>query len=254
MSKNNINKLISVMEKLRDPVKGCPWDKRQTLESIIPHSIEEVYEVAEQIYNQDYPKLQDELGDLLFQVIYLSQIAKEKRKFNFNDVVDGIVKKMILRHPHVFKTKKFNNIEDFKKYWEESKNKNQKSILDNIPRNFPAMLKTNKIQKKVAKVGFEYKNDIEALDKVIEESNELKKEIKKKNKKRIQEELGDMLFSSLDVARKLQLNPEISLAKANEKFSKRWRRLEQFIINDKKGFNDLNLKDFNFYWNKAKIN
>jgi len=154
MSKNNINKLISVMEKLRDPVEGCPWDKRQTLESIIPYSIEEVYEVAEQIYNQDYPKLQDELGDLLFQVIYLSQIAKEKRKFNFNDVVDGIVKKMILRHPHVFKNKKFNNIEDFEKYWEKSKNKNQKSILDNIPRNFPAMLKSNKIQKKVAKIGF----------------------------------------------------------------------------------------------------
>ena len=106
----------------------------------------------------------------------------------------------------------------------------------------------------VAKVGFEYKNDIEALDKVIEEANELKKEIKKKNKKRIKEELGDMLFASLDVARKLQLNPEISLAKSNEKFSKRWRRLEQLIINDKKEFNDLNLKDFNFYWNKAKIN
>ena len=145
-------------------------------------------------------------------------------------------------------------MKDFNNWWEESKNKKLTSLLDDIPGNYPEILKSNKIQKKVAKVGFEYKNDIEALDKVIEEANELKKEIKKKNKKRIQEELGDMLFSSLDVARKLQLNPEISLAKANEKFSKRWRKLEQFIINDKKEFNDLNLKDFNFYWNKAKIN
>ena len=113
-------------------------------------------------------------------------------------------------------------MKDFNNWWEESKNKKLTSLLDDIPDNYPEMLKSNKIQKKVAKVGFEYKNDIEALDKVIEEANELKKEIKKKNKKRIQEELGDMLFASLDVARKLQLNPEISLAKSNEKFSKRW--------------------------------
>ena len=241
MKNHSINKLLNVMIKLRDPNKGCPWDKKQTFESIIPHTIEEVYEVAEQVYKKDYNKIKDELGDLLFQIIFLSQIAKEKKIFTFNDVVKQITDKMIFRHPHVFKNKKFKNMKDFNNWWEESKNKNLTSLLDEI-------------QKKVAKVGFEYKNDIEALDKVIEEANELKKEIKKKNKKRIQEELGDMLFSSLDVARKLQLNPEISLAKSNEKFSKRWRRLEQFIINDKKEFNDLNLKDFNFYWNKAKIN
>jgi len=126
--------------------------------------------------------------------------------------------------------------------------------LDDIPNNYPAMLKSNKIQKKVANVGFEYKNDLDALDKVIEEVDELKKEIKKKNKKRIQEELGDMIFASLDVARKLQLNPEVSLAKSNNKFSKRWRRLEQYIIKDKKKFNDLNLNDFDSYWHKAKTN
>ena len=254
MKNHSINKLLNVMIKLRDPNKGCPWDKKQTFESIIPHTIEEVYEVAEQVYKKDYNKIKDELGDLLFQIIFLSQIAKEKKIFTFNDVVKQITDKMIFRHPHVFKNKKFKNMKDFNNWWEESKNKNLTSLLDDIPNNYPEMLKSNKIQKKVAKVGFEYKNDIEALDKVIEEANELKKEIKKKNKKRIQEELGDMLFASLDVARKLQLNPEISLAKSNEKFSKRWRRLEQFIINDKKEFNDLNLKDFNYYWNKAKIN
>ena len=252
MPKTNINKLIQIMERLRDPVKGCPWDKKQTLESIIPYSIEEVYEVAEQIYNKDYIKLQDELGDLLFQVIYLSQIAKEKRKFSFKDVVDSIIKKMIFRHPHVFKNKKFKNIEDFKNWWDESKNNNQKSILNNIPTNFPAMLKSNKIQKKVAKLGFEYKSNLHAINKVIEEANELKQEIKKNNRKKIQEELGDLIFASLDVSRKLKMNPEVILSKSNNKFIKRWNKMESFIKNDNKKFNELKLKDFNKYWKKVK--
>ena len=253
MSTTNINKLLSVMETLRDPIKGCPWDKKQTLESIIPHSIEEVYEVAEEIYNKDYSKLQDELGDLLFQVIYLTQITKEKKKFTFKDVVNGIIKKMIFRHPHVFKNKKFKNNEDFIKWWEESKNKDQKSILDNIPRNFPAMLKSNKIQKKVAKVGFDYHNDLQSINKVIEEAKELKKEIIRNDRKKIQEELGDLIFASLDVARKLKLNPEIILSKSNNKFTKRWKKIEAFVKNDGRKLNDLKLKDYHKYWTKSKI-
>jgi len=254
MKNHSINRLLNVMKKLRDPNSGCPWDKKQTFESIIPNTIEEVYELAEQVYKKNYIKVKDELGDLLFQIIFLSQIAKEKKMFTFNDVVKNVTEKMIFRHPHVFKNKKFKNMKDFNNWWEESKNKKLTSLLDDIPNNYPEMLKSNKIQKKVAKVGFEYKTDLESLDKVIEETNELKKEIKKKNKKRIQEELGDMLFASLDVARKLQINPELSLAKSNNKFTKRWRKLEQLILNDKKEFNNLSSKDFNFYWNKVKIN
>ncbi|SVC04916.1 uncharacterized protein METZ01_LOCUS257770, partial [marine metagenome] len=158
MKNHSINKLLNVMIKLRDPIKGCPWDKKQTFESIIPHTIEEVYEVAEQVYKKDYNKIKDELGDLLFQIIFLSQIAKEKKIFTFNDVVKQITDKMIFRHPHVFKNKKFKNMKDFNNWWEESKNKNLTSLLDDIPNNYPEMLKSNKIQKKVAKVGFEYKN------------------------------------------------------------------------------------------------
>ena len=148
MKNSEIDRLLSIMADLRDPIIGCPWDKKQTLESIIPHSIEEVYEVADQIYNKNYEKLKEELGDLLFQVVYLSQIAKEKNKFNFNDVVISIRKKMIDRHPHVFANKKFKNIEEFKNWWEESKNKRNNSILDDIPKNYPALIYANKIQKK----------------------------------------------------------------------------------------------------------
>ncbi len=247
-----VNKLIKIMEKLRDPKNGCPWDKLQTMESIIPHSIEEVYEVAEQVYSKNYKKLKEELGDLLFQVVYLSQIASEKNKFDFSDVVESISSKMISRHPHVFKNKKFKNIKEFKLWWEKSKNKKKYSILEDIPFTYPAYLEANKIQKKVASVGFEYNNDLEALDKVYEELEELKKEVRVKNKIKIKEELGDLIFATLDVSRKLKLDPEIILKKANNKFSKRWKKLEKIAKKEKLELNKLSLKKYNSLWNKVK--
>ena len=254
MKKNKINKILKVMEKLRDPKKGCAWDKKQTLNTIIPYSIEEVYEVAEQVYTKNYIKLKEELGDLLFQVIYMSQIASEKNKFNFYDVVDEITNKMIKRHPHVFKNKKFKNIKEFKNWWEKSKNKNNKSLLDGIPITYPAMLQANKIQKKVASVGFEYLNNEQAINKVIEESIELKKELKNNNRRKIKEELGDLIFASLDVSRKLKFNPEEILKKGNRKFINRWKKLEKIIKKENKDLNKLNSNQLNKYWNLAKIN
>ena len=253
MSDLKISKLLQVMKKLRDPIKGCPWDKKQTMESIVPYSIEEIYEVAEQVYNKNYLKLKDELGDMLFQVVYLSQIANEKNKFNFYDVVNSITNKMIFRHPHVFENKKFKNMKDFKHWWEKSKNKKNKSLLDDIPNTYPAMLKSYKIQKKVAKVGFEYKSDLQAIDKVIEEAQELKKEIKRKNKKRkIKEELGDLIFASLDVVRKLKFHPETILNKANRKFSNRWKKIEKLIKINNEEISKLNINKLNYYWEKIK--
>lgn len=254
MKKPEIAKLIKVMKKLRDPVNGCPWDKKQTMESIIPHTIEEVYEVSEQVYNRNYDKLKEELGDLLFQVIYLSQIASEKKEFNFNDVVENITKKMIFRHPHVFKNRKFKNLKDFKLWWENSKNKKQNSILDTIPVTLPALQEANKIQKKVAAVGFEYNNDFEAIKKVNEELNELKKEIKIKNKKKIREELGDLIFAVLDVSRKLKLDPELVLKQSNKKFSKRWKKLENYTNKENLELQKLSIKEYNKIWNKVKKN
>ena len=254
MKKTEITKLVQVMKKLRDPVKGCPWDKKQTMESIIPHTIEEVYEVSEQVYSRNYDKLKEELGDLLFQVIYLSQIASEKNKFNFKDVVENITEKMIFRHPHVFKNRKFKNLKDFKLWWENSKNKEQNSILDSIPVTLPALQEANKIQKKVAAVGFEYNNDIAAINKVNEELNELKKEIKIKNKKKIREELGDLIFAALDVSRKLNLDPESVLKQSNKKFSNRWKKLEKYANKENIELQNLSIKEYNKIWNKVKKN
>lgn len=254
MEKIKIKKLLLVMKKLRDPKKGCPWDKKQTMETIISHSIEEVYEVAEQIYKRDYNGLKDELGDLLFQVVYLSQIASEKNKFNFSDVVNNITSKMIDRHPHVFKNKKFKNLKEFNIWWEESKNKKLESILDSIPSTYPALLEANKIQKKVASVGFEYKNDLEAIEKIEEEIKELKVEIINKNKRKIREELGDLIFASLDVSRKLKLDPEVILKNANKKFAKRWKKVEKSAKKENLSLRKISLKKYNLMWKKAKKN
>ena len=252
MSEIKILKLLQIMETLRDPLNGCPWDKKQTLETIIPYSIEEVYEVAAEVYKKNYKGLKEELGDLLFQVVYLSQIAKEKKKFDFKDVVNGIIDKMTFRHPHVFNNKKFKNMKEINEWWEKSKNKRDTGLLNNIPDNLPAILKANKIQKKISKVGFEYKDSLEAINKIIEEANELKKEIKQKNKKKTKEELGDLIFACLDVARKLNLNPETILSKTNNKIISRWKKLEKIIKKDKKKFNELDIKKFNKYWKLAK--
>ena len=194
------------------------------------------------------------MGDLLFQVIYLSQIASEKNKFNFKDVVENITEKMIFRHPHVFKNRKFKNLKDFKLWWENSKNKEQNSILDSIPVTLPALQEANKIQKKVAAVGFEYNNDIAAINKVNEELNELKKEIKIKNKKKIREELGDLIFAVLDVSRKLNLDPESVLKQSNKKFSNRWKKLEKYTNKENIELQNLSIKEYNKIWNKVKKN
>ena len=254
MKNKNITELLKVMKRLRDPKKGCPWDKKQTMETIIPHTIEEVYEVAEQVYSNDYNKLKEELGDLLFQVVYLSQIASEKNKFNFNDVVKDITSKMIIRHPHVFKNKKFKSLKEFNLWWEDSKNKKQKSILDDIPFTYPALLETNKIQKKVSTVGFEYESDLQCIEKIEEEIKELKIEIRNKNKSKIKEELGDLIFATLDVSRKLELNPEVILKKANKKFSKRWKKVEKIAKEENLNLNKISLKKYNQMWKKVKKN
>ena len=183
----DIEKLIEIVKTLRNPKDGCDWDLKQNHVSLIPYLLEETYELVDAIKKNDDRELKEELGDLLFQVVYLSQIASEKNKFDFNDVVDSISSKMILRHPHVFKGKKFKNMKEFTLWWEKSKNKKKNSILEGIPFTYPAYLEANKIQKKVASVGFEYENELDAIKKVYEETQELETEVKAKNKKKTRE-------------------------------------------------------------------
>jgi len=247
----SIDELLNIMDELREK---CPWDKEQTMDSLKILTIEESYELTEAIDEKNYEEIKNELGDLLLHIIFYSKIASETSKFNFNDVVENITKKMIFRHPHVFKNRKFKNLKDFKLWWENSKNKKQNSILDNIPVTLPALQEANKIQKKVAAVGFEYSNDIEAIEKVNEELNELKKEIKIKNKKKIREELGDLIFAVLDVSRKLKLDPESVLKQSNRKFSKRWKKLEKHANKKNLELQNLSINEYNKIWNKVKKN
>ena len=248
-----IKELIQLVKKLRDPKKGCNWDKKQSLESLIPHSIEEVYEVADEIYKKNFKGIKEELGDLLFQIIFICQIADEKKKFNFDQVVDNIINKMIMRHPHVFKNKKFKNKKEFENFWENSKVRKNPGLLGNIPKTFPAMLKAYKIQKIVSRAGFDYSSDINALNKIIEEAKELKKEIKLKDRRKIKEELGDLIFATIDMSRKLKLDPEKILFQSNKKFTKRWEKIEKYVKIDNKVIHKLSILDFEKYWKKAKL-
>lgn len=254
---NNIDKLKKIIQQLRDPKNGCPWDVKQDFESIAPHVIEEAYEVADTISNKNYDELKLELGDLLFQVIFLSQIADEEERFNFDDVVEAICTKMIKRHPHVFAfDDSIKTAADQEIAWEKqkeqeklektSKNESeQNSILDGITNNLPPMEKAIKIQNKVSKVDFDWVNIESVFDKVFEELDELKLAISERSN--IEEELGDVLFLITNIARKLKISPEMALMKCNNKFEKRFRFIEQNC-----DIKSANLEEMNDLWEKSK--
>ncbi len=235
-----INDLLKIMAQLRDPNNGCPWDLEQTFDSIAPCAIEEAYEVREAITDQDYKALKDELGDLLLQVVFHSQIADESKIFNFDEVVDGICKKMIDRHPHVFGNAKIDTAADQLNSWEaikaeERANKlsmdsNSLSALDGVSVAYPALLRAEKLQKRAARVGFDWKETEPVLNKLDEEICELKEALNNDfDKDQLEEELGDILFSCVNIARHLKLDAETALHKANRKFTKRFQFIEKSL-------------------------
>ena len=235
-----INDLLKIMAQLRDPNNGCPWDIEQTFDSIAPYAIEEAYEVREAITNQDYKGLKDELGDLLLQVVFHSQIADESKIFNFDEVVDGICKKMIDRHPHVFGNAKIDTADEQLNSWEDIKaeeranklnmDSNSLSALDGVSVAYPALLRAEKLQKRAARVGFDWKAIEPVLDKLDEEICELKEALNNDfDKGKLEEELGDILFSCVNIARHLQLDAETALHKANRKFTKRFQFIEKSL-------------------------
>ena len=254
----SINKIRRVIEILRDPDCGCPWDLKQDYNSLAPYSIEEAYELVNAIEKNDVKEIKNELGDLLLQVILISQIASDQGDFDFDDVANEISQKIIRRHPQIFDTKyEINDLPQDS--WERIKNlekSNKKSsirnTLDQIENNMPTIIKSIKIQKKAASLNFDWINKDQVLKKVDEELNELKEALKEKNKKNIEDELGDLFFTLISLSRHLNLDPDQTLRKANQKFINRFNEMENIVEDKKLKWHSLRLIDFKNLWNKAK--
>ena len=245
------------MSQLRDKENGCEWDKEQTFQSIAPHTIEEAYEVVDAINRSNIPDLEEELGDLLLQVVFLSQIASEDNLFNFNDVVQTITRKLIRRHPYVFSEKRDHSSEEQMDQWEEIKQeerelKKQSGILDGIAINLPALKRSQKIQKRAAKVGFDWPDSKGVFKKIKEEIRELEEAIESKDQESMKEEVGDLLMIITNLADRLDVDSEEALKGSNEKFISRFRYIERKLNDSDKKFEDSSLAFLDELWNESK--
>lgn len=256
-NRHGIDGLIEVMRRLRAP-GGCPWDAEQTHESLRSSLIEESYEVLDAIDRKDMTALEEELGDLLLQVVFHAMIEEEKREFNMYDVTSGIVNKLIYRHPHVFSDLHVESSDDVLVNWEKlkKKEKHQNTVADAmraIPAGFPALMRSCKIQKKAANVGFDFESAETALPKVSEELQEVLTAIHAGNEANTYEEIGDLLFACVNVARLLKIDPELALSDAADKFMNRVIKTEELILADGKHFEGMTLQEMDSYWDKVKI-
>lgn len=251
---DELQKLIEIMAKLRSD-DGCPWDKEQTHETLKPYLIEEAHEVIEAIDDGNPEKLKEELGDLLFQIVFQCQLASEKGFFSMSEVIEGITAKIKSRHPHVFGNMKFKSSEEVKKQWHERKKEEGKfkeSILDGIPKSLPALLMAQRLQSRASKVGFDWEKIQDVLEKVDEELSELKEAIRQNSKKNIQEELGDILFVLVNVSRFAGINAEEALKKTNDKFISRFNHIEKQAADLGKDLCEMSVKEMNLLWEEAK--
>jgi len=253
---NSLSKLIKITDTLMGE-DGCPWDKVQTRESLKPYLVEETYEVLDALDANDPEKIKDELGDLLYQILFHSKISSLKGEFNFRDVIDNLSEKMVRRHPHVFKEGELNTPDQVVKQWEEIKRNeknqaNQKSILDNIPKNLPSLLRAQKLQKKAAKEGFDWDQISDVFDKLDEEIGEFKEAVLKKKSADIQNEIGDIIFVITNIAKCYKIDAEEALRSTNNKFIKRFQYIEQKIKAKGKTLKDSPLEEMERYWQEAK--
>lgn len=250
---SNIDDLLKLMKQLRDPAGGCPWDREQTFSSIAPYTIEEAYEVAEAIRCNDLSELQDELGDLLFQVVFHAQLAQEQEAFAFTDVVSGIVDKMHRRHPHVFGDERIDDADQQTRAWEKHKETERRekyshgsrnaSIMDGVPVALPGLTRAVKLQKRAARVGFDWSGIEPVFDKIIEELNEVKQEIAQgESKQRIESEIGDLFFAVSNLARHLDIDPETAVRTSNAKFQARFQGMEQLAADRQQSLRELSLE------------
>lgn len=256
-----INDLIELMARLRAPEGGCPWDKEQTFETIAPYTIEEAYEVADAIVRADYDELRDELGDLLFQIVFHAQMAQEEGRFGFDDVVEAVVGKMTRRHPHVFGEDEIHDAEAQTAAWEQHKAKERAekaadeahSVLDGVARTLPALTLAEKFQKRAARVGFDWPEAAPVADKVIEELDEIKQALEgDAPPEAISDEVGDLLFSCVNLARHLGLDPETTLRTATLKFERRFRAMEKAVKAQGRTLDELDLESMDVAWEAVK--
>ena len=252
-----LNILIKTFKELRNPESGCPWDREQTFKSIASCSIEEAYEVADAIEREDFDSLKSELGDLLFQVIFHAEMASEKEIFDLEDVVFELNDKLTRRHPHVFEDGSVSSAQDSLKIWEdikaqERKEKKQDSLMDDVPVNLPSLSRAKKLQKRAARVGFDWQNSDRVFDKIDEEILELKNEKATEDKERISEEIGDIFFTLVNLTRHYDLDPEDIIRKANLKFEMRFRKMEQLAEQMNEKLDDMTLEQLEIMWQKVK--
>jgi len=251
----DFNELLNIVIKLRDPENGCPWDKKQTSESLIPNFIEELYEMIEAIENKDFTHLSEEIGDILLHIALQIAIASERNAFSSEEVFRKICEKLIRRHPHIFENTKADTVQEVKYNWEKIKlqeKKHRKSVLEGIPSAMPALILAQRTQEKAASVGFDWDSHVPVFDKISEETQEIKEAISSKNQDHIEEEIGDLLFSVVNLSRKLGFDAETALRKANLKFSHRFKKVEQHYKNQDVNMENLSLEELDDTWNKIK--
>ena len=245
-----LGRLLDIMDDLR---VGCPWDKKQTNDSLRHLTIEEVYELADAILENDTENIKKELGDLLLHIVFYAKIGSETGDFDIADVANAISQKLIYRHPHIYGDVKVKDEKEVKENWEKLKLKEgKKSVLEGVPKSLPAMVKAMRIQEKAKGVGFDWDHADQVWEKVQEELAEFKAEVKKNDKDKMTEEFGDVLFSLINYARFLDINPETALERTNKKFIKRFQYLEEKAKRDGKDLKNMSLNEMEAYWNEAK--
>jgi len=255
---HSIERLLNIMQRLRDPDRGCPWDRAQTYRSIVPHTLEEAYEVADAIEREDYAELQDELGDLLFQVVFYAQLAREEGRFDFEQIATAIADKLERRHPHVFANKHFADAESQTRHWEalktqeraEKSAQERQSILDGIAHTLPALSLANKLQRRAAQVGFDWPDHTGVVAKVQEELAELQQDWSDPDRR--EDEVGDLLFTVVNLARHAGCDPEAALRRANQKFERRFRDLEVACQSQQRPIEQCSADELEAQWSSIK--
>ncbi|SRX75574.1 nucleoside triphosphate pyrophosphohydrolase [Aequorivita antarctica] len=247
---NAFDRLLTIMDELREQ---CPWDKKQTMETLRHLTIEETYELGDAILDNDLNEVKNELGDVLLHIVFYAKIGSETNDFDIADVCNEICEKLISRHPHIYGDVKVADEEEVKRNWENLKLKEgKKSVLEGVPKSLPALVKASRIQDKVAGVGFDWEEPQQVFEKLQEELGELQHEINEDNQEKIEAEFGDVLFSMINYARFLKVNPENALERTNKKFIKRFQYLESKAKEIGKSLKDMSLAEMDVYWNESK--